>query len=122
MNPQQPMIFPHVPENPALLAAIGKVAVCHGLLDHVLRRMVKTLTGLTVEQADLALARDGSAMVREMVRRLAVRKFGRESAATLKIRAYLAKCESLTERRNATIHDLYCRELDGDPLVIGRDS
>jgi hypothetical protein len=122
MSTKSIAVVAHVPEDPVLLTAIGSVAICHGFLDHVLRRLVKTLADLTVEEADLALAREGSAVVRDMAKRIASRKFGREASATLKIRAYLTRCEVLTEKRNATIHDLYCRELDGDPLIIGRDA
>jgi len=115
-------LVPHLPEDSELLAALGRVTIRHGFLDHVLKRTVKTLADLTIEEADRALARDGSASLRELIKKIAVQRLGKASTATLKLRALLGECERVTEYRNRVIHDLWARELDGEPLLIGRDS
>ena len=100
-------VFPirhQVPTDQALLAALGRVSIEHAFLDLVLRRTVKTLAGLSVKEADTALAYDGSATLRELVRRLSAVKLGKASPAHLKVRALLANCKAVTDWRNELIH------------------
>jgi len=98
-----------------------RVSICHGWLDFVVKRTVKTLAGLTPSEADRALAYEGSASLRELVRKLAARKLGKAATATLKLRALLADCEAVTQQRNALIHSLYAREPEGDVMLISHD-
>jgi hypothetical protein len=49
-----------LPENLDLLAAVGKVAIRHGQLDHVLRMTVKTITRITIREALGATERQGN--------------------------------------------------------------
>ena len=39
------MMTPGVPDDPAVLVGLAKVAIHHGHLDHALRMMVKSLAG-----------------------------------------------------------------------------
>jgi hypothetical protein len=93
-----------VPSDEALLAALGRVSIEHAFLDLVLRRTVKTLAGLSVREADTALAYEGSATLRDLVRRLSAAKLGRAAPAHLKLRALLAECKAVTDWRNELIH------------------
>jgi len=102
-----------------LLAAIGRVAVRHGFLDLILKRTVKTLADITPGEADRALAYETSRNVRDLIRRLAVHRLGKRSVAVLRLKAILADCERVTEKRNELVHDVWAQVLDGDPVLIG---
>lgn len=99
-----PPVRHQVPSDQALLAALGRVSIEHAFLDLVLRRTVKTLAGLTLKEADSALAYEGSASLRDLIRRLSAAKLGKASPAHLKLRALLAECKAVTEWRNELIH------------------
>jgi hypothetical protein len=70
------MIYMAIPEDQAVLAAVGKIALRHGQLDHVLRMTIKSLTGVSVNEAIDATARQGSRELRERIRKLARRRLG----------------------------------------------
>lgn len=93
-----------VPDDQALLAALGRVSIEHAFLDLVLKRTVKVLAGLTVEEADMALGYEGSASLRDLIKRLSAAKLGKASPEHLKLRALLAECDAVTEQRNGLIH------------------
>ena len=54
------------------LASIGRVAVWHGQLDHVLRLTVKSILQISVVEAMYTTARLGSRELRQRVRKLAL--------------------------------------------------
>ena len=109
-----------LPDDPALLAAVGRVAIRHGQLDHVLRMMVKTLTGITIEEALDATERQGSAALRGRVRKLAKQKLG-EGEALVRLDALLARAGRVTKRRNELLHSLWAHQLDGQGVMRGDD-
>jgi hypothetical protein len=84
------MIYFKLPDDPALLAAVAKVAVRHGQLDYVLRMAVKSIERLTIRQGLDATERQGSAALRERVRKLARKKLG-EGRALVLLDAMLAE-------------------------------
>ena len=65
------MIYPALPEDPQVLAAVGKIALRHGQLDYALKMAVRSLAGITIREAIDATARQSSRDLRERVRRLA---------------------------------------------------
>ncbi len=65
------MMMFHVPEDPALRAAFGEVALRHEHLSHILRMTIKTLAGLEVNDALDATAFDGASLLRDRIRKLA---------------------------------------------------
>jgi hypothetical protein len=115
------MVVQHMPTDGETLAALGRVAVRHGFLELVLRRTVKTLAGLTVDEADRALAYDGPASLRDLAKKLANQKLGSASQATLKLRAVLAECKSVTDRRNALFHGQWVED-EESAFMVGPES
>jgi hypothetical protein len=112
-------LIAYIPDDPDLLAAIGLVAIRHGFLDLILKRTVKTLAGLTLDEADRALAYESSSNVRDLIRRIATRTLGKASVPVLKLRAILTECERVTLQRNRLMHDVWTQVLDGDPMLFG---
>jgi len=112
------MIRFHVPEDQQLLAVLGEISLRHEHLNHVLKMTIKTIVGLTPEQAIDATKYDGSRTLRDRIRKLARKKLG-EGEALLKLQALLTRANRLTDKRNELTHGLWAEELDGDPGVIG---
>ncbi|MBH0191988.1 MAG: hypothetical protein HP492_09585 [Nitrospira sp.] len=107
------MMMFHVPDDPALLAAFGEVALRHEHLSHILRMTIKTLAGLEVNEALDATAFDGAAILRNRVRKLARQRFG-EGQTLLKVQSLTERCRRATERRNDYVHSVWAQELDGE--------
>ena len=105
-----------MPDDPALLAAVGKVAIRHGQLDHVLRMTVKTIMRLTIREALDATERQGSAALRQRVRKLAKQKLG-EGDALVRLDDLLTRAGRATKRRNELLHALWAAQLDGQGLI-----
>jgi len=92
----------------------------HAHLDHILRMTVKSLGEVSVQQALDATAYEGSATLRERIRKLAKLRLG-EGSALLQLQALLNRCKRVTEKRNDIVHSIWARELDGDPQVRTED-
>jgi hypothetical protein len=105
-----------LPDDPELLAAFGLVALSHAHLDHMLRLMIKTLANVTVDEARLATAREGSAALRDQVRKLAKSVMGDSTPDFIKLKALLSRCRICTERRNALMHGICAQELNSDAV------
>jgi hypothetical protein len=110
------MIYMAIPEDQAVLAAIGKIALRHGQLDHVLRMTIKSLTGVSANEAIDATARQGSRELRERIRKLARRRLG-EGVALVQLEAMLERCRRATEKRNELLHSLWGHQLDGGHVM-----
>ena len=106
----------HIPEDPAYLQTVGAITIAHGHLDYVLRMTIKSLTGLSVEEARDATNRQGTWKLRNRVNKLAEKRLG-EGDARLKLQALLTRCERATEQRDELIHNLCAKELDG-PVIL----
>jgi hypothetical protein len=106
------MMMFHVPEDPALLAAFGEVTLRHEHLSHILRMTIKTLAGLSVDEALDATAFDGASVLRERLRKHARQRLG-EGPALLKAQALVERCRRATDKRNAYVHSVWAQELDG---------
>ena len=113
------MLF-YVPEDSALLAAYGELSLRHEHLTHILRMTIKTLARLEVTEALDATAYDGAAQLRDRIRTLARQRLG-EGEALLKLQAILERCKRATEKRNALIHSVWGKELDGEPFRRAND-
>jgi hypothetical protein len=110
----KPIVF-HMP-NDVDLRAIGAVSVRHGQLDHELKMLIKSLTGIRPEQARRAMARTGSAELRKRARAIARRVFG-DGKGLLTIESWLRECAIVTEERNDLIHALFGKDTDGEARI-----
>jgi hypothetical protein len=93
----------HVPENPEWLQAFGRVSVVHTHLDHILRMLLKSLAGVSIEAALLATENEASAALRDRAKKIARQQLG-EGAALLNLQALLERCKRVTTQRNDWIH------------------
>ena len=82
---------------------------------------IKTLEGITPEQAMEKTKRIGSAKLRKWIRREALKVLG-EGDAFDQLQALLSRCRDLTERRNDVIHGTIGKELDGEPQMRSEDN
>ncbi|HWI37169.1 MAG TPA: hypothetical protein VNU64_12015 [Burkholderiales bacterium] len=103
------MVAHHVPTDPALLAAVGEVAIRHEHLNHILRMTIKSLANVPVEVAQAATKYDGSRQLRDRARKLA-RKMLVEGPPLMQLQAILAHCERLSELRNELVHGLWAED------------
>jgi hypothetical protein len=109
-----------IPDDPAILAAVGKVALRHGQLDHVLRMTVKIILQLSRREALDATARQGSWELRARVRKLAKQKIG-EGEAFVHLDALLERSRRATDRRNEFLHRVWAYGEDGNPIIHDDD-
>lgn len=110
------MVSFHVPQDKDLLAAFGEVALRHEHMNHILKMTIKSLTGVTPSEALAATMYDSSAYLKDQIRKIARKRLG-EGRALIKLKAILAECKRLTDKRNGLIHGLWAKELDGDAHV-----
>ena len=110
------MVF-HVPDDPAWLQAFGRVSVVHTHLDHILRMLIKTLANVTVEVALSATDAEGSAILRDRIKKLAKQRLG-EGAALLMVQDIVERCRRVTERRNELIHTTIASDWNGTEAML----
>jgi hypothetical protein len=110
------MIMMGMPDDTSVLAAIGKIAIRHGQLEHSLKMAVKTFSDVSIEEAIDATARQGGRDLRERVRKLARSRLG-EGVALVKLDAILQRAQRATDERNALLHCLWGVELDAGPVM-----
>lgn len=106
----------HVPESTEVLAAVGEVALRHEHMNYALRMTIKSLAGVTVAEAIAATQYESSRQLRGLAKKLARKKLG-EGAPLMKLRAVLASCGALTEKRNRLVHGLWAKEMDGEAQI-----
>jgi hypothetical protein len=100
----------HVPEDqPELLAAVGKVALLHAQLDHTLKLTLKTLSGVSIEDALDATEYETSSALRDRVKKLGRDAMG-DGTALIQLQALMTRCKRVTERRNELLHSIWCRD------------
>jgi hypothetical protein len=58
-----------IPTDEKLLAAVGRIAVTHGHLDHAVRMLIKSICAISLEEAMDATKRTGSAELRIRVKK-----------------------------------------------------
>ncbi len=114
------MMMFHIPEEPEIQETVGAITLRHSHLDHILRMTIKTLGGVTIQQALDATTFEGSEALRQRIRKLAKRKLG-EGKALIQLQVLLERCRRATARRNELVHNIWARELDGDPKVRTAD-
>ena len=106
----------HVPEDQNLLVLIGMISLRHSHLDYILRMTVKTLADVSVTEALDATRYHGSSQLRRRILKLAKQRLG-EGRPLIQLEALLGRCERATDKRNRLIHNIWAKELDGEPFV-----
>lgn len=114
------MISLELPEDPKLLQAIGRVAVAHGQLEHILRMTIKVLSGLSVQEALDATSTMRVYDLRKKIKKLFEQKSHDEVAKT-KLDALLNKAEQLSKKRNRLIHRPWAKDAHGKWVVKEED-
>jgi hypothetical protein len=104
-----------VPNDKELLAALGELSLRHEHLNYMLRMTIRTFTQQEVEQVLLETKNKGSIYLRKRIEELAVLKLG-EGEVLCQLRQLLDRCRLETEKRNALLHSIWGKELDGDSL------
>ena len=99
-----------MPEDQALLAAFGEIALRHEHMNHILKMTIKTLAGITPAEALAATKYESSRQLRDRIKRLARKTLG-EGATLLKLQALVHTCEALTEKRNNLVHGFWAKQL-----------
>lgn len=110
------MITFAIPSDAKLLEALGVISLRHAHLDHILRMTIKSLSGVDVQQALDATAFHGSSVLRERINKLGRLKLG-EGSELIRLQALLERCKRATLKRNELVHNIWARELDGEPMV-----
>jgi len=111
----------HVPDDPTLLAELGRVSVLHSHLDYILKMTIRTLSGVSVHEVRDATTYESSSSLRERIKKLARQAIG-EGPALIKLQALMQRCKRATERRNALVHGIYAKDMDGgEPIMSDAD-
>ncbi len=105
-----------LPEDQELLAAIGKVALRHEQLNHVLKMTIRSFAEITPQEVLDATQYEGTRSLRERIKKLAKKRLG-EGEALLKLQALLVRAGRLTDKRNELTHSVWSQELDGEASI-----
>jgi hypothetical protein len=114
------MMVLDIPDDPELLREFGTVAIRHAQLDRMLQMMIKTLTGVTVDEAIKATAREGSARLRVRIKKLGRKVLG-DGSDFVRLQSLIWECERLTGKRNALLHGVMATELTGEHKMETKD-
>lgn len=110
------MIKMDLVQDPEILQSAGAVSIAHGQLEHILKMTVKTLSGLTVDEALTATSKMKAWEVRKCIKKLFYDKTTDETMR-LKIRVLLNKAEDVSEERNQLIHRPWGIDEHGNIIV-----
>jgi hypothetical protein len=108
-----------LPNDPTILATVGKIALRHGQLDNTLRMVIRQLADVSLEVALDGTAHQGSRELRERVRKLAKSRLG-EGPALLQLDAILQRARLASDQRNDILHSVW-GVADGRDFVRGKD-
>jgi hypothetical protein len=104
-----------LPEDPALLAAIGRVAVLHGHLEYCLRMTIKSLTGIDVGKSLHETELKDFRKLRCRIEEEARQRIG-DRDAVAKLLKILDRSRVATDTRNKLVHGFWCKR-DGTPGI-----
>jgi len=109
----------HMPEEAEFLKSFARVSISHAHLDYSLRMCIKSVANLSIQEALDATEGEGSASLRDRIRKLARLRLG-EGAPLLRLQAILQRCKQATEKRNALLHTVVAEE-SGEAKVRNPD-
>lgn len=102
--------------DPKTLQAAGAVAVAHGQLEHIMCMTVKSLSGMSINDALVATSNMKAWELRESIKKLFNQKTTEEKLR-LKMRAILTKAKDISEKRNKLIHRPWAIDKSGQVVV-----
>ena len=107
-----------------MLVVIGEVAVKHVHLDHMLKMTIKSLTGVTVDEAPAELSRKGSLVLRKKIEKKAKQRLG-DCPDLTRLQELLDRCRNASEQRNFYVKSVYAIRLSepnvGSRAILGAD-
>jgi hypothetical protein len=103
------MISLGLPSDPAEVVAIGKVAIRHGQLDHGLSLTIRSIRGISVEQALAETKRKSAHQLQALVEEHARDRFG-EAPVLVRIRELLHMSRQAADHRNSVLNDLWATQ------------
>lgn len=103
-----------IPTEPALLQALGRLAVAHGNLEMVQIMCLKTLNGLAPDEALEQLRGKRAADIRDRIQKIVAERIGPgEKAAAKELKELLLDARCASRRRNEYLHRFWaCRGAD----------
>jgi hypothetical protein len=102
----RPLIDTNMPPDEKLQAAVGRVVIRHGQLDHTLRMLLKSIDDITLEEAWSRTRSMTSGLLGQCVRRAAKAALG-EADAFKQLDALLVEAAGATDERNKLMHALW---------------
>jgi hypothetical protein len=108
------MISLGLPKDPAVLVAIGKVAIRHGQLDQGLKLAIRNLRGISIEQTLAETKRKSSHQLRALIEEHARDRFG-EAPILVRIRELLHMSRQATDHRNSVLGDFWAGKSESVP-------
>ena len=111
------MISLGLPRDPAVMVAIGKLAIRHGQLDHGLKLTIRSIRGISVEQALTDTKRKSPRHLCALVEKHARDRFG-EAPVLARLQELLDRSRQATDHRNSVLDDLWATESDGAPIHV----
>ena len=111
------MISLGLPNDPSEVVAIGKVAIRHGQLDHGLKLTIRSIRGISVEQALAETKRKSMHQLGALVEEHARDRFG-EAPILVRIRELLHMSRQATDRCNSVLNDLWATQSGGVSIHV----
>lgn len=119
--PPIPVQVLHVPHDVELLAAVGRVVITHGHLNHILIRTIRTFAKMRIQDADYDLAKVPMDQLRLRIGRLAAEKLGMQTDAYKTLMRLLDDCATVTMHRNRLVHCLWVSDWEHrEPVLVCR--
>lgn len=107
----------HVPENhPEYLKSVARVSLTHSHLDYSLRMCIKSLLGISIDDALEKTDRWGAGQLRTRIDDLATERFG-DGDVLARLQELVDRCEGASARRNRLIHDIVAIDENGVPRL-----
>jgi len=103
------MISLSLPKDPAVLVAIGKVAIRHGQLDQGLKLAIRNLRGISIEQTLAETKLKSPRHLRALVEEHARNRFG-EAPVLARLQELLHRSRQATDHRNSVLDNLWATE------------
>ena len=111
----QKIVF-QLPQNEALQAAVGRVAMAHASLEYLLRLTIKSITRKPFGDSLASTRRNMSKRLRNKILKLAKEKRF-DSDTTQKLADLVFDVGALSEERNHILHRLWAELTEGDIRV-----